>query len=72
MSNAQEQVVELDPDRCTDCTDCVVYCSYGVLTYVNGGINLDQDKCNGCGECIDKCTINALSLVPYSTYDSGE
>lgn len=63
----------VDPDACTGCLECYLYCPDGAIFKVppqNAGkraaVALDYDFCKGCGMCVRACRFDALALVPES------
>jgi len=66
-----EQRVEVDPDLCTGCSECVSRCGFGALSFDagNGGALVDIRRCFGCGLCRTACADSALRLVPRTSLD---
>ena len=41
--------VQLHPERCIDCDECIRICPEGARTLDNGVRLLDRDRCTACG-----------------------
>jgi len=60
-----EDVVRLDPERCTGCAQCVPACPFGAITRTGRReVRLDRQGCWGCGTCRAHCARAALALEP--------
>lgn len=56
--------VEVDPEACTSCGQCVDACPFDAITSQDSMIVNDMAKCLGCGVCVGSCPPpNARSLV---------
>ena len=60
-----EKDINMDEDKCTDCSACVVHCPTGAL-YVKDRktmeVGFDKEKCIACEACIPVCPVKAMSL----------
>ena len=54
--------VQISPEDCTGCGDCVEYCQFGALS-VDSFVHVDSQRCLGCGVCVSACLEEAFSLV---------
>jgi len=77
---AQNEFIQLDPDKCILCGKCVRTCKEiqmcNVLDFVNRGFEtkvsppFDQDlggqdsPCVFCGQCVEMCPTGALTYIP--------
>ncbi len=60
-----EDVVRLDPERCSGCAQCVPLCPFGALRREGPrDVALDRRGCWGCGTCRTGCARGALELEP--------
>lgn len=60
-----EDVVSLDPERCTGCGQCLPACPFGALRKAGPkDVALDRTACWGCGTCRTWCARGALTLEP--------
>jgi len=59
-------LINNEPDKCTNCGDCVDICPFDAITIQNGKYHYDKEKCMGCELCVEKCSNNALSLYKSS------
>ena len=48
--------------KCTQCYDCVKYCSGKALKYCEGVIIFYSDNCALCEVCMDVCDNNAIKV----------
>ena len=53
--------MRIDPDVCSACEECVVYCPLGAI-HVNDCAEIDQEACVECGSCkrADVCATDAF------------
>ncbi len=51
-----------DPDKCTDCALCWLFCPDGIIA--REGIVIDYAYCKGCGICATECPTGAIRMVP--------
>lgn len=61
-----EYAIQLDPDNCQGCKECISMCQFGALRYSPSlkRVLVDNTKCFGCGLCRHACKFDALRLVP--------
>ena len=55
--------VELIPESCTGCEECVEICQLDAREMVDGVAVVDLDRCIGCGNCVVVCEYDATRLV---------
>lgn len=60
----------LNPERCTGCFMCWLYCPEDVIEMKEGAGPrgraipvIDYEYCKGCGVCANVCPVNALEMV---------
>ena len=54
----------LDPDKCTDCAICWLYCPDDAIIYENGKMKgFKYNHCKGCSYCAQVCPVNAITMV---------
>lgn len=52
---------EVDPDKCTECGDCVKFCPVECITLEPKAV-IDREVCIGCGECTATCRYGAIAI----------
>ncbi len=62
-----------DPEACTHCLFCWIYCPDSAVRVVEGRMTgIDLDYCKGCGICVNQCPkAGALKMVPEDTAAAG-
>jgi len=58
--------IEINPDKCIGCGDCISACPQKAHRFVNGNHTIDRSLCTGCGACADGCYAEALVLAGRS------
>ena len=63
----QAPVVQIDPDRCTGCGQCLLSCSFHAIHLRERESSLslaevDPFRCTGCGNCVVECPVKAISM----------
>lgn len=51
-----------DPDKCTKCMLCVMFCPEGAIHWKEGSIEIEYDFCKGCGICANECPTDAIEM----------
>ena len=55
--------LELDPDRCTGCRECIEVCPHAVFAMTEGKAWIvDRGACMECGACARNCAAGALQV----------
>jgi pyruvate ferredoxin oxidoreductase delta subunit len=49
----------IDPEQCTKCGLCSLYCPEGVISE---DLWIDYDFCKGCGICAEECPKKAIRM----------
>jgi pyruvate formate lyase activating enzyme len=55
--------IQLYPERCIGCDECIRLCPEGARTFVNGVRTLDRGLCTTCGLCTDACFAGAMEMT---------
>ena len=55
--------VELIPESCTGCGECVEICQLDAREMENGVAAVNLDRCIGCGNCVVVCDYDATRLM---------
>lgn len=58
-----EHSVQLDPSKCTGCTNCLRRCPTEAIRINNHVAHIDETRCIDCGECIRICNNKAKRAV---------
>ena len=54
-------IIQLKPEKCIGCADCVEGCPFGVVTlHVETGLPLMCDLCGGEPACVKRCAPGAI------------
>ena len=53
--------IEIYPEECVGCGDCIAACPFGLVELVDGKVNI-KDGCNFCGACVAACSYNAIKI----------
>lgn len=54
-------IPQVDNDICNGCRDCVDFCKFNALAYINDKLVVFDEICHSCGGCIIVCPYNALT-----------
>ena len=58
----KRQIITIDEDRCTGCSECIPNCPEGALRIIDGKARLISDLfCDGLGACIGHCPEGAIT-----------
>lgn len=58
-------VAEFDEDACIDCGQCLEFCNFDAISYVEGeGYIVDATACEGCTVCRELCPVDAFKNLP--------
>ncbi|MGI6552591.1 MAG: 4Fe-4S dicluster domain-containing protein [Bacillota bacterium] len=55
-------LVNVNPDTCTGCGDCVEVCPADILEVVDGVVEVVGDDCMGCESCVEACSTGSISI----------
>ncbi len=54
----------VDPDKCTGCQICWLYCPEDTIIILDTGkVTVEYEYCKGCGICAEVCPFNAIKMV---------
>ena len=53
----------IDPDRCTNCGDCLARCNYGAVRRTDTVPMIDLIACEGCKVCVHFCPEKAIDWL---------
>lgn len=60
----KRQVINIDPEQCNGCGQCVDACAEGAIVLVDGKAKLVRDDyCDGLGACLGECPQGAITMV---------
>jgi pyruvate ferredoxin oxidoreductase delta subunit len=51
----------IDPEKCTKCLLCWIYCPDAVID--RDSLEINYQYCKGCGVCAEECPAKAISMV---------
>jgi NAD-dependent dihydropyrimidine dehydrogenase PreA subunit len=67
------KIIEIDPDRCDGCGQCVPSCAEGAIQIIDGKARLSAEKyCDGLGACLGECPNEALQVIERVAEDFDE
>jgi NAD-dependent dihydropyrimidine dehydrogenase PreA subunit len=67
------KIIEIDPELCDGCGQCVPSCAEGAIQIVDGKARLVAEKyCDGLGACMGECPTGALKIVEREAEDFDE
>ena len=53
----------IDPDKCTQCGICELYCPDSAVRVEGDRYVIDLNYCKGCGICEHECPADAIHMV---------
>ncbi len=67
------KIIEIDPELCDGCGQCVPSCAEGAIQIVDGKAQLVAEKyCDGLGACLGECPTGALKIIEREAEDFDE
>uniref|UniRef100_A0A832ECS0 4Fe-4S dicluster domain-containing protein n=1 Tax=Desulfacinum infernum TaxID=35837 RepID=A0A832ECS0_9BACT len=64
------KIIDIDPERCDGCGQCVIACAEGAIEIIDGKATLVSDTyCDGLGACLGECPQGALRLIEREAED---
>ncbi|AEB09172.1 4Fe-4S binding protein [Desulfobacca acetoxidans] len=67
------KIIEIDPEKCDGCGQCVPSCAEGAIQIVEGKAQLVAEKyCDGLGACLGECPRGALRIIEREADDFDE
>jgi NAD-dependent dihydropyrimidine dehydrogenase PreA subunit len=67
------KIIEIDPELCDGCGQCVPSCAEGAIQVVDGKAQLVAEKyCDGLGACLGECPTGALKIIEREAEDFDE
>lgn len=69
----KRKIIEIDPELCDGCGECVPSCHEGAIEIVDGKARLMSDRlCDGLGDCLGECPQGAITMVEREAEDYDE
>ena len=69
----KRKIIEIDPDLCDGCGQCVPSCAEGAIRLIDGKAQLMAEKyCDGLGACLGECPNDALKIIEREAEDFDE
>jgi NAD-dependent dihydropyrimidine dehydrogenase PreA subunit len=69
----KRKIIEIDPELCDGCGQCVPSCAEGAIQIVDGKARLVAEKyCDGLGACLGECPTGALQIIEREAEDFDE
>ncbi len=66
----KRKIIEIDPELCDGCGQCVPSCAEGAIQVVDGKAQLVAEKyCDGLGACLGECPTGALKVIEREAED---
>ena len=60
---SMRDIINIDENKCTACSKCVLRCGEGALKIIDSKAKLTDKYCDGCGACIDHCLEGAMKII---------
>lgn len=55
------ELASIDPDLCTECSECIAHCRFGAIS---ADFKIIKEHCEGCALCFHVCPVQAISMQP--------
>ena len=58
--NVYVKIPKVDNEKCNGCRECIEFCKFNALAYIDNRIKIFDDICHSCGGCVLVCKQNAI------------
>jgi len=69
----KRKIIQIDPDLCDGCGQCVPSCAEGAIQIIDGKAKLRAENfCDGLGACLGECPNDALKIIEREAEEFDE
>lgn len=54
---------EIDPEKCSRCGTCLLYCPTNSVRRIEGRFVIDLGYCKGCAVCAAECPKRCIAMI---------